>query len=286
MSARILRRVALDIADCFRAVVRHPVETVRILHRFPAMVAGSARGKNWPGRAMAQQEKPLDPPASNNSNPLAAYFESHQVGRGIFKWEHYFEIYHRYFQKFVGKEVHVVEIGIFSGGSLDMWKSYFGPECRIYGVDIQEACKAYEDEKTKVIIGDQGDRAFWGRFRELVPRVDIVIDDGSHFAEHQIITLEELLPHMQPGGVYLCEDHARVHTAFTAYVYGLADRLNAAAVRADRMAVVPSQFQKLIEAVHLHPYVTVIERRDHAVDSFTCAKRGTEWQPFAPHPEN
>ena len=44
--------------------------------------------------------------------------------------------------------------------------------------------------------------------RSEVPPLDIVIDDGSHDADHQIVSLEELLPHLPLGGVYLCEDIA------------------------------------------------------------------------------
>ena len=89
----------------------------------------------------------------DSSNPLREYFDSHKTGRGIWKWTHYFEIYHRHFSKFIGREVHVVEVGVFSGGSLDMWKAYFGPRCHVYGVDIEPACKTYEDERTKIFIG-------------------------------------------------------------------------------------------------------------------------------------
>ena len=79
------------------------------------------------------------------SNPLEQFFNSHTEGPGIWKWRHYFEIYHKHFSKFVGKEVHVLEIGVYSGGSLAMWKHYFGPQSKIYGVDIEPACKAYEE---------------------------------------------------------------------------------------------------------------------------------------------
>jgi len=42
----------------------------------------------------------------------------------------------------------MLEIGVLSGGSLEM----FGAKCYIYGVDIQEACKVYENEHTKKIL--------------------------------------------------------------------------------------------------------------------------------------
>ena len=124
-----------------------------------------------------------DGEASTGSlNPLRMYFDSHAVGRGIWKWNHYFDIYHRHFQKFVGREVHVLEIGVYSGGSLEMWKSYFGPKSRIYGVDIEEDCRVYEDDSVRILVGDQADRSFWNRFKDEVAAVDVIIDDGGHQA--------------------------------------------------------------------------------------------------------
>lgn len=83
---------------------------------------------------------------------------------------------------------------------------YFGDGCRVHGVDIQQACKAYEDSHTSIHIGDQADRGFWKRFRGAVPTVDVLIDDGGHHPEQQKVTLEEMLQHLRPGGVYICED--------------------------------------------------------------------------------
>jgi len=99
--------------------------------------------------------------------------------------------------------VHVLEIGIYSGGSLEMWRDYFGPKARIYGVDIEPACRVYESDSVNIFIGDQGDRQFW-QFRRKVPALDIVIDDGDHNPEHQIVSVEELLPFLRPDRVYFC----------------------------------------------------------------------------------
>jgi len=137
----------------------------------------------------------LQRPDAARQNPLETYFDSLTAGPGIWKWRHYFEIYHRHFAKFIGREVHVMEIGVFSGGSLGLWKNYFGPQCRIYGLDIMEACRSYEDESVRILIGDQGDRNFWKQVKAQVPMLDVVIDDGSHWPEDQIVTLEEVLPH-------------------------------------------------------------------------------------------
>jgi hypothetical protein len=48
--------------------------------------------------------------------------------------------------------VHVVEFGIYQGGSLQMWKHYFGSRCRVFGVDINPACKLVEEDGIEVFI--------------------------------------------------------------------------------------------------------------------------------------
>jgi len=47
--------------------------------------------------------------------------------------------------------------------------------------------------------------------RKRFPHIDIIIDDGGHTMVQQITTLGELYAHLQPQGVYICED---VHTAY------------------------------------------------------------------------
>jgi hypothetical protein len=259
-------------------------ESCKVIGRIPSVLQGFARAHEWKDSMLEGSGGPSilgDPP-----NPLRSYFDSVAKGKGIWKWLHYFDIYHRHFQKFVGKEVRVVEVGIYSGGSLDMWKAYFGPKCMVYGVDIEEACKAYEEERTKIFIGDQGDRRFWRHFREQVTDFDILIDDGGHLPEQQIVTLEETLPYLRGGGVYLCEDVCGTHNRFAAYVRGLATALNAEEIRegaesegAETISL-PSTFQRSICSVHLYPYVTVIEKTFNPVDQLAAVKRGTNWQPF------
>lgn len=148
--------------------------------------------------------------AEHRDNPLAQYFVRNQ-GRPLYKWHHYFEIYHRHFQRFRGTSPVVLEIGVFHGGSLQMWRDYFGAGAKIVGIDIDPRCRQFEDELTTVLIGDQADPAFLADVRKRFPRIDIVIDDGGHMMQQQIVSFGELYPHVQPSGVYLCED---VHTSY------------------------------------------------------------------------
>jgi len=259
------------IANSF---VSQPGWSLAALRNLPEVVRGNVFAEQWRASSGEQGTASSDGEAgSEGPNPLREYFENHKTGKGIWKWHHYFEIYHRHFAKFVGREVHIAEVGIFSGGSLDMWKEYFGPKCHVYGIDIEPACKAYEGDRVKVFIGDQADRSFWRKFREQVPVLDILVDDGGHLVEQQIATFEEILPHLRPGGVFLCEDVHTLNNPFMAYTAGYADGLNT-------HEKVTTGIQRYINSVHLYPYATVVEKNARAPKEITQARHGTEWQPF------
>lgn len=106
-------------------------------------------------------------------------FMTHR-GRTIHKWVHYFPVYERHFAPYVGRPIVLVEIGVSSGGSLQLWKKYFGPYARIIGIDIDPACAAFEEPQIAVRIGDQADRGFLATVVDEFGAPDIVIDDGSH----------------------------------------------------------------------------------------------------------
>lgn len=144
-------------------------------------------------------------------DPLFGYFSSHRAGRVLDKWVHYFPIYSRHFAPFRGKPVRILEIGIYRGGSLDMWQWYFGPQVTLVGVDIDEDAKAASDPKHVVEIGDQTDPEFLRRVAEQHGPFDIIIDDGGHEMQQQIVTADTLFPLLADGGVFLVED---CHTSY------------------------------------------------------------------------
>lgn len=215
------------------------------------------------------------------SNPLRSHFNNVKEGPGVWKWLHYFALYHRHLHKFVGRKVSILEVGVYGGGSMLMWTGYFGADCQLHGVDIEESCKMHEDRHTTIHIGDQADRAFWKRFRESVPSLDVLIDDGGHQPEQQMVTLEEMLPHLRPGGVYICEDVHGIGNRFAAFIHSLADGLNAYTPVANQqeLASHPTPFQAAVHSIHMYPYVVVIEKTNAALESFVAPKHGTEWGP-------
>jgi hypothetical protein len=215
---------------------------------------------------------------TTSSGRLEDYFDANTTGPGIWKWRHYFPIYERHLARFAGTDAVIVEIGIYSGGSLPMWREYFGERATIVGVDIEPACRAYEREGVRVVIGDQADPGFWADFRREFPRVDVLIDDGGHAPGQQITTLREMLPHMQLGGVFVCEDVAGSMQAFHSYVDAYTRPIHDVDVRT--FDGPPNHAQQHVAAVHRYPIITVIEKPELPVANFSAPRHGTEWQPF------
>jgi hypothetical protein len=132
-------------------------------------------------------------------------------GKAIHKWTHYFPIYERHFAPWRGRTMTFLEIGVAKGGSLDMWRRYFGPMAHIVGVDIDRKCKAHEAEGISVRIGDQSDTGFLQAVLDEFGVPDVVLDDGSHEMAHMAATFDFLYPQMGKNAVYMIED---LHTAY------------------------------------------------------------------------
>jgi len=60
------------------------------------------------------------------------------------KCDTYFQTYEELFKNYVGREIVFVEIGVLHGGSLFMWKEYFGKKARIIGIDLHPKAKELE----------------------------------------------------------------------------------------------------------------------------------------------
>ena len=142
---------------------------------------------------------------------LWADFQGNAHGRLIHKWKHYFPAYERHFTPFVGRSATIVEIGIGEGGSLQMWKRFFGPHAQIVGIDIAPRCKAFEEDQIAVRIGSQDDPGFLESVIAEFGPPDIVIDDGSHIMQHVTASFAVLYKRLSKNGVYLVED---LHTAY------------------------------------------------------------------------
>mgnify|MGYP002026808503 CR=1 FL=1 len=127
------------------------------------------------------------------------------------KYKNYFYVYDKLLEKYKNKNITFVEIGIFSGGSLFMWKNFFGKKAKIIGIDLNPASKKFEKYGFKIVIGDQSKATFWKKFFSKYGKVDIVLDDGGHTNYQQIITTNCCVPNIKDGGMLITED---VHTSY------------------------------------------------------------------------
>ena len=183
----------------------------------------------------------------NLDNPITTFFFDEKKHKKIHKWIHYFDIYHDHFKvikdiaKKQNRKINILEIGIFYGGSLELWNNYF-ENVNIYAIDVNPNVKNLISSipNVKLFIGDQGNREFLRSVISQIPEpIDIVIDDGGHRMNQQIISFEELYPKINiNSGIYLCED---THTSywdeyggglkrdktFIEYAKDLIDKLNA-----------------------------------------------------------
>jgi hypothetical protein len=208
---------------------------------------------------------------NQHDNPLIEYLENNRDGRQLHRWRHYFDIYHRHFAGFRGQPLTMIEIGIFNGGSLRMWRDYFGPQATIVGVDVNPGCKQFSEPGIDIVIGDQADRAFLRSLSDRYPNFAILVDDGGHEMHQQISTFEELYPRLSSDGVYLCED---THTSYMPMFGGgyrkpqtfietvkpLIDRLNAFHSQ-DQTQLAPDDFTRTTSSMHFYDSVLVIEKK-------------------------
>jgi hypothetical protein len=204
----------------------------------------------------------------------------------IHKSLHYFPIYERHFARYINQPLIFWEIGVQKGGSLQMWKQYFGPHAIIVGIDIDDDCKQHEEHNINICIGDQSDHAFLEGVIKKFGVPDIVLDDGSHKMSDITSTFSFMYDKLPKNGIYAVED---LHTAyweeyegglrrkgtFIEYCKDLIDELNAFGTKGQ---LKPTKFTQETSSIHFYDSVIVFERSPHT--------RRTALATGAPHGDN
>jgi len=189
-------------------------------------------------------------------------------GNLIHKWHHYIPLYDRYFSRFRGQPLRFLEIGVSEGGSLQMWRKYFGPTAIIYGVDINPNCKRLEGPDFQVRIGSQDDAGFLASVVQEMGGVDVVLDDGSHQMAHIRASLKHLFPKLSEGGIYFIEDlHTAYWPAFGGGYRSEASFFNLIRELIDDMhqwyhdqALVHPEISPFCPGIHVHDSICVLEK--------------------------
>jgi len=127
------------------------------------------------------------------------------------KHSSYFQVYAELLEPYRNKPITFIEVGVLNGGSLFMWREYFGAKARIIGIEFNPLAKRWESEGFDIFIGSQSDGVFWDDVFNKIGDVDIVLDDGGHTYEQQIVTAHKCIPHIKDGGLLIVED---THTSY------------------------------------------------------------------------
>lgn len=101
------------------------------------------------------------------------------------------------------------EIGVLDGASLQMWSEYY-PNAQITGFDIEDKSMLKLNSNVTVKYLDQGNITQLKDLANNSDNIDIIVDDGSHFIDHQIMTFEILFNSLKTNGQYIIED---LHTS-------------------------------------------------------------------------
>ncbi len=129
-----------------------------------------------------------------------------------FQWHSYIENF--YSKTFANKQHtarNVLEVGIYTGGSLKLWRDYF-VNATVFGIDtrstdlLSEFTLSFNELRMYQIYGD-------AYSDELVQSLknnyyDIIIDDGPHTIESQCMFAQKYFDKLKPGGYFVCEDIA------------------------------------------------------------------------------
>lgn len=139
--------------------------------------------------------------------PGASLFQIYSRSKFLsIKHSSYFHVYEALFKTYIGQKFVFVEVGVLNGGSLFMWREYFGEKARIIGVDLNPAAKRWEADGFEIHIGNQSDPAFWVALFARIGPIDVLLDDGGHTNRQQIITVDQSIPHIRDGGLIAVED--------------------------------------------------------------------------------
>ena len=109
--------------------------------------------------------------------------------------------YNHRFDKIRHDKLNILEIGVSTGLSLQMWCEYF-PNSKIIGVEIEKIDYQPANNRISILNGDATDSKTFNN----VDNLDIIIDDGSHVFTDQIFSFAILYHKLNRGGIYIIED--------------------------------------------------------------------------------
>jgi hypothetical protein len=168
---------------------------------------------------------------------------------GEYEGVDYAAVYERYLRSWRRRRFALLELGVYRGESLRMWRAYF-PRAKIVGLDIDPNA-ARRATGFEVFIGSQDDTKLLARVRDALQGLDVVIDDASHLYRLTVASFDALFPHLSSGGLYFIEDVAPGDEHERAEINDLLLRL------ADDVG---RGRERSVEFVHVEPHIIIVGR--------------------------
>lgn len=103
----------------------------------------------------------------------------------------------------------ILEIGIAGGYGIKAFSEYF-PAGNIFGIDIEDRVEQSIKQTSNIKL-HFGNALLPESIHHFDVSYDLIIEDASHFPEHQIQHFDDFCKCMKQGGYYIIEDVAEVH---------------------------------------------------------------------------
>jgi hypothetical protein len=196
----------------------------------------------------------------NKKSTLEAFINSPYFS---IKHTNYFDIYDKLLTSYIGKRITLVEVGILDGGSLFLWREFLGEGARIIGVDLNPEAIKWREYGFEIFIGDQSDPQFWVEFFSIVGNIHVLLDDGGHRNDQQVVTVNSAIPYILDGGMIIVED---THTSFMkfehfpkySFIKFLEGKVKSLYARSDELNFAKDAFSKSVHSLEFFTGICVL----------------------------
>jgi SAM-dependent methyltransferase len=204
------------------------------------------------------------------------------------KGDRILRVYGRLLAEFRDRPIALLELGVYRGASLRIWRDYF-PKAAIVGIDIEPVSVLYLPN-VHVVRGDQAEPASLERAIAAIggSPFDIIIDDASHLGLKSKASFAHLFTRgLKPSGLYFVEDYAAPllpgwpdGAPFTrsppdsldGYQYGMVGFLKQV-IDELAISVVRMESPYSIAEIAFHPNICVIRKAPGGPESATLSSR-------------
>ena len=144
-----------------------------------------------------------------------------------------------------------------------MWRDFFGKNARIIGVDLNPEATKWREHGFEIFIGDQSDSNFWAEFFSEIGNIHVLLDDGGHRNDQQIVTTTCALPHILDGGLLIIEDTQTSFMKFESFpkysfISFLKSKVNSLNARSGDLEIKKDLFSSAVHSIEFFTGICVL----------------------------